>query len=181
MRNFIDTAEDFESWILQSRKHKFIADLSWDEFFRLQKIPMSHADDSLRMVAMLESTMMNWGFSIENAIKGVLVAKEPKIVTNGQIKKIVWGINRGTGHEISQMVQFHYPDLYPEVKDLLERAETFVIWAGRYPTPLKEDWFRKAISSQRLAMKIADKESFESLRLTLEEKAYSFGRVTKTQ
>lgn len=65
MKSFTETAQDFESWISQSKQHKYIAELAWDEFFRLKKVKVYNSDDLLKGVAMMSCVMMHWGFSIE--------------------------------------------------------------------------------------------------------------------
>lgn len=106
--------------------------------------------------------MMHQGFSIENAAKGVVVAKLPTIIAGNRLDSSVWRA-KGTGHEISAIIRGIDEDLYVAAGDLLDRAQEFVIWAGRYPTPMKRESYCAAISAQRLSMRSTDFKAFESL------------------
>ena len=162
MRDFSEAADDFESWISQSKKHRFIAEMCWAEFLNLIDRKPSHSDDSLRQVAMLEGTMMHQGFSIENAAKGVIVARSSTIIIGNRINSSAWEA-KGTGHEISAIIRSIDESLYLAAGDLLDRAQEFVIWAGRYPTPMKRESYEAAINAKRLSMKSTDTQAFETL------------------
>lgn len=169
MRTFTETAQDFESWILQSKKHFFIAEMAWNEFWEARDFSKKTDMDSLRQVALIECAMMHWGFSIENSAKGVLVAKDPTIISDGKISKISWG---DTGHEISEIVKLVKEKLDSKEIDLLDRAQSFIIWAGRYPTPMKEVNYIKDKSNHKLSMSSSDKDTYEKLHSNLEQLAY---------
>lgn len=75
--------------------------------------------------------MMLNGFAIENLIKGILFGRKPEMASNGKL-------NCGS-HNLKGLSSEAGISLTTSEIDLLERLTIFTVWAGRYPTALKEE------------------------------------------
>lgn len=72
------------------------------------------------------------GVTIENLLKGIIIAKHPELITNDQMDKNlakhdIWRRQKGG------LLQDIAPLLTQEERDLLKVLEIHVIWRGRYP------------------------------------------------
>jgi len=68
------------------------------------------------------------GLALENLAKGICIARDPNVVKD----------DRYVGHAIHlllDLLNHAKVTLSKEESELVERLETFVIWAGRYPIP----------------------------------------------
>ena len=73
--------------------------------------------------------MLLCGLALEVFVKGICVAKNPKVVKD----------NRFVGprnHKLLDLFASAKIDLSDQERELVERLEHFVLWAGRYPIPL---------------------------------------------
>lgn len=78
---------------------------------------------------------MHAGFAVENAVKAVLISKDPTIVlANGTLDKKKLGPKGG--HGLSELVTSVLEDLTKEDLDVLLKLEEHFIWAGRYTVPM---------------------------------------------
>jgi hypothetical protein len=87
----------------------------------------SLAPTDLRAPHMDHVYMLLIGLSAENLAKGVAIAKRPEFVANDKMKL---GI-----HVSRALFEQAHIDLSDEEKVLVDRLETHVLWAGRYPIP----------------------------------------------
>jgi len=75
--------------------------------------------------------LMLYGFAVENLLKAGITNQGNAVNTNGDFK-----VNKHSLQDFA--IQLSIP-LSPEESELLERLETFIRWAGRYPIPLHAD------------------------------------------
>lgn len=69
------------------------------------------------------------GFSFENMLKGIIIAKKSAL----DISKLT------SSHDIATLIRRANLELPEEDVNLLDRLTPFVLWGGRYPMPRKQD------------------------------------------
>jgi hypothetical protein len=74
------------------------------------------------------------GLSLENALKGLMIAKNPSLVES----KIKWKIKGGSHNLIELYKQTGLSAKTDEI-ELLDALTRAVLWAGRYPVPKKHN------------------------------------------
>lgn len=79
-----------------------------------------------------EVYMLLAGFAIENLAKAMLVERDPASVTSGGKLNPAF-----KNHRLVDLVHATGVTLTEDESYLAERLESFVVWAGRYPTPGK--------------------------------------------
>ena len=77
------------------------------------------------------ATMLLAALTVENLLKGICVTKEPAFN-----KKSKFSIK---SHGLLDLARRADIVLNEDEQDLVERLESFVIWAGRYPIPLSHE------------------------------------------
>lgn len=122
-------SKDPQAWLAQARQLKWIAD---DILPKLHEVFALPAASSQEQLACVHSYMLLAGLAFENLIKGVLIGRDPQLIENERIRKI---LKRG-GHGIATAVSDVIPVSAVE-RNLLKRLEEYLIWAGRYPLPLQ--------------------------------------------
>jgi hypothetical protein len=94
-----------------------------------------HSDPSADTAAFEAPTshvyMLLVGLAVENLAKGICVASNPNIIKNDQFSG---GLKT---HKLLDLLERGGVKLSQEESYLLERLETFINWAGRYPIPAK--------------------------------------------
>jgi hypothetical protein len=75
------------------------------------------------------------GLALENLLKGLLVARDGSLVSEGRLSSEV------ANHKLSSLFQRAGITLSPEQRAFVERLSESVTWAGRYPVPKSEDKF----------------------------------------
>jgi hypothetical protein len=80
--------------------------------------------------------MLLSGLAIENLVKGILVGRNPEVVSPDKFDLNQLAGSKG-GHGLLKLAQQASPALSHDEVDILGRLETFVIWAGRYPIHLR--------------------------------------------
>jgi hypothetical protein len=78
-----------------------------------------------------EVCFMLFGFSLENLAKGIIVCRDPKLVSRHRLRK--W---HGKGHDLSALFDRAAMPLSEEQRDLLRRATRIAEWKGRYPVAM---------------------------------------------
>jgi hypothetical protein len=81
---------------------------------------------------LVSSATLLYGLALENIIKAIYVDENPNMVEDGKLRK--WP---GSGHNQIILIQGTSVSLGKEQEDLLRRMSAFVLWAGRYPIPMK--------------------------------------------
>lgn len=125
--------EDAQSWLAKARQLKMSASLIWPEFEIATKSGQNHDGVTERMLAFSGAYMLLMGFSFENLLKGIIMGRNP-------IDKMVV---LKAGHRIVQMADTVI-SLTSDERDLLERIEIYLNWAGRYQIPKNSQQYHKA-------------------------------------
>lgn len=86
---------------------------------------MEHYDTALMRVH-----YMLIGYSIEDLIKGIIMSKHSKSLTDG-LEKII-------GHNTRELLRGDGITEFKVYDDILEELEKYVTWKGRYPIPKKD-------------------------------------------
>ena len=166
------TNKDFErnvsdpiQWMNMAIKHLHVAKHCGDEFFNQRKIrPKLTEDDLLKEMAFLESKMIHLGFCVENAIKAAFIKLNPDKLSDTRIP--IWGGGKG-GHNLTGLLSEIDSELSDQYEDMLFRFETFILWAGRYPTPVTVDKYLEAVKKKLISMTTSDVSRTEKLLQTL--------------
>jgi len=74
------------------------------------------------------------GFALENLAKGILVCRDPQLVSKGHLKK--W---HGNGHDVSALFLLAKIAVSPDEETLLARTTRITEWKGRYPVAMNFD------------------------------------------
>lgn len=72
---------------------------------------------------------MLFGFALENLAKGIIVGRDPKVVTRKR-----W--QGGNGHNLAALFDRAKIPLTDDERDLLDRTSRLTVWKGRYPVHL---------------------------------------------
>ena len=75
-----------------------------------------------------------FGFALENLAKGVIVCRNPKLVSKERLKR--W---HGNGHDLGSLFDLAAIAVSQEERSLLERTTRITEWKGRYPLPMNFD------------------------------------------
>ena len=86
------------------------------------------AEVRLEMLAYVNAYMLLTGLAFENLLKAIALSRRWTI---GQLKKF------RSGHGLVAIADALILELAPAEGDYLRRLEEFVVWAGRYPVPLR--------------------------------------------
>jgi len=79
--------------------------------------------------------MMLAGLALENLLKGIQIARDPRLVLPSPSKRTALLASTLTRHLDLNLVRDAGVRLSPEEADLVERLSVFVVWGGRYPVP----------------------------------------------
>ena len=118
--------EDPYLWIRKAREVRRAADLIWAQFHKELKEFTAGVDSDEPFTG--DVAMMLYGLVIENLLKGALALKGRASKQNGNFDL--------KSHALEDLSISLLLPLCPEERELLERLENFIEWAGRYPIPL---------------------------------------------
>jgi len=128
---------DSMSWLDNSEKLKLSADLINKELeiliepFRQEKPDYKNEE---KIQAFWNSYFLLIGYAFENLIKGLSIEKNRDLKTFYDIYKKKWS-DYSKGHGISKIAKDNLSDLEKNEIKLLEKLETYILWAGKYPLP----------------------------------------------
>jgi len=132
-------SRDSMSWLDNSEKLKFSSEVIYKELqsqielFMLDSLIYESED---KIQALWDSYYLLIGHSFENLIKGLSIENNRSAKSLDEIYK-KWKYN--SGHEISKIAQDNLSNLTEEEFKMLEKLETYIIWAGRYNLPRNAD------------------------------------------
>jgi hypothetical protein len=132
-------SRDSMSWLDNSEKLKFSSEVIYKELqsqielFMLDNLIYESED---KIQALWDSYYLLIGHSFENLIKGLSIENNRSAKSLEEIFK-KWKYN--SGHEISKIAQDNLSNLTEEEFKILEKLETYIIWAGRYNLPRNAD------------------------------------------
>lgn len=131
--DFTAYAQNPATWILGAHRQLAVAELLFDRVDALRSLSSRPFEE---FSGCYYASYMHAGFAVENAVKAVLIARDPTIVlTDGALDGKKLG-SRG-GHGLRALVSAVLSDLSKEDTDLLSKLEEHVVWAGRYTVPMK--------------------------------------------
>ena len=78
-----------------------------------------------------EVCFMVFGFALENLAKGVIVCRDPKLVSRDKLSR--W---HGKGHDLSALFDRAAITVSEEERILLDRTTRITEWKGRYPVAM---------------------------------------------
>ncbi len=131
--------KDAQSWLAKARQLKMSASLMWPEFEIAARSSQVHDGITERMLAFSEAYMLLMGFSFENLLKGIILGRD-------QFDKTV---KIKGGHGVVEMADA-VTVLNSDERDLLERIQIYLLWAGRYQIPKNPKQYHEAKSKVRI-------------------------------
>lgn len=130
---FETIGKDSGAWLSQAKQMKMGADTILPMLQNELLIAPVFPGTQQRRLAFIDSYMLLTGLAFENVIKGILIGRQPTLVTKERIES---GILCRKGHGIAEGAKGIISLNAQELK-LLKRIEEYLFWAGRYPLPLK--------------------------------------------
>src|SRR5215211_6633807 len=137
-----DAKSSFESigqsphvWLSSATQLKRAADLVREELKKILSVyPRGrvHYED----LVLFNSYMLLAGLALENLTKGILIGRNPNIVSPLNLNLKLLGNSKG-GHDLSKLAQQAATNLSQIEMDLIDRLVAFVVWAGKYPIHLR--------------------------------------------
>ena len=133
----IPLAKSPDAWRRTAIGLKRSADIIWGQWFEI----FSRLDGGSKAtvtpqeigdLALLPTFLLLSGLAIENALKGLLIAKDKEIVDS----VVKWKIKSG-GHDLCELYKQTDLSFTTDQKELLDAMTQAVLWAGRYPVPKK--------------------------------------------
>jgi len=122
-------------WLSSATQLKRAADLVREELKKILSVyPRGRA--RFEDLQLFNSYMLLAGLALENLTKGILIGRNPSIVSsvNLDLKLLV---NTKGGHDLFRLAQQAAPNLSPIEMNLVERLVVFVVWAGKYPIHIR--------------------------------------------
>ena len=163
-------SRDSMSWLDNSEKLKFSADLIQKEFQELISPFLNGQRDysnEKEIIALWNSYFLIVGFALENLIKGLSVENHREAKDFNEIYNLYWK-DYDKGHGISKIAKNNLTNITNEELGLLEKLETYIVWAGRYPISKYEKRF--IIDKSNLCYKTNDYEIINTLFLKIKDK-----------
>ncbi len=130
--NFAQKAADYKMWARSA--YRLLLSAKQIENKKLKLSKYNH-----RLSFYLEDIyFMLCGFAIENLLKAAIVKSNPQHIRDEAIrdKKLPKILN---GHRLNILAQKASISFSVEQIELLQRIEDILVWAGRYPLPLKPE------------------------------------------
>ena len=172
---FENIGNDSLHWLAQAKGLKMIADTILPLLQEELSIPPAIQGTQQKRLAYVGSYMLLTGLAFENLIKGILIGRDPTLVTK---EKIESGILTRKGHGITEGAE-NIISLTTDELQLLNRIEEYLFWAGRYPLPLKVGIFLNSevqeLRSYRNSDPTSINEVFGKLVVVLEQERKARG------
>jgi hypothetical protein len=128
-------------WLDSSEKLKISSEVIYKELHSLLEIlrtERTFADED-KIMALWGSYYLLVGLSFENLVKGLSIENNRSAKSFKEIFK-KWG---DKGHEISLIAIDNIPLLTKEEVSIIEKLETYIVWAGRFHLPKDSDMYTK--------------------------------------
>ncbi|HEX8652284.1 MAG TPA: hypothetical protein VF708_15690 [Pyrinomonadaceae bacterium] len=152
--------KDAQIWLTQANQLKMSADVIKVEL--QNAIPLLRFEPSLNdtVMAFVKSYMLLTAMAFENLIKGIMLGRDSSSVNREFINRSL--LPKG-GHGISEGAK-RVSNISGSEDELLRRLEEYLVWAGRYPMPLRSEVFFNSQSPENLrSFSMADFERIEKL------------------
>ena len=138
---FNSVERDSWHWLDSSEKLKYSSEVIYKEFDYF--IGLYRKDGSFeneeKIIALWGSYYLLVGLSFENLVKGLSIENNRSAKDFSEIFK-KWGKNR---HQISKIAEENIPLLTKDEINIIEKLETYIIWAGRFHLPKDLDRYTK--------------------------------------
>jgi hypothetical protein len=167
--------KDSQCWLAQAKELKMIADTILPNLQTELTIPPSYPGTQQKRLAYVGSYMLLTGLALENAIKGILIGRDPTLVTK---EKIESGILGRKGHGIAEGAE-KIIGLTAAESQLLKRIEEYLLWAGRYPLPIKSGMFFNSEVQELRTYMSSDRNSINELFERLVQVLEQEGKMRK--
>jgi hypothetical protein len=128
-------------WLDSSEKLKFSSEVIYKELHSLLEILRSESTfkDEEKIMALWGSYYLLVGLSFENLVKGLSIENNRSAKDFNEVFK-KWGRN---GHQISKIAGENIPLLTKDEISIIDKLETYIIWAGRFHLPKAVDIYTK--------------------------------------
>jgi hypothetical protein len=138
---YMSVERDSWHWLDSSEKLKFSSEVIYKELHSLFEILRTERTfkDEEKIMALWSSYYLLVGHSFENLIKGLSIENNRSAKNFKEIFK-KWGNN---GHQISKIAEDNIPLLTKDEISIIEKLETYIIWAGRFHLPKDFDIYTK--------------------------------------
>jgi hypothetical protein len=116
------------AWLMEATQLKRAADLVGQELAK--KLAVSpYGRPRYEDIVLFKSYMLLSGLALENLAKGIIVGRNPGVVTPDTFNL--------KGHNLLQLAQQAALPFSDAERDILDRLTAFVVWAGKYPIHLQ--------------------------------------------
>lgn len=127
-------ARNPETWVLSARRSLSVVKILSHHLDNLSSPFINH--DFIEFSGCHNARCFHAAVAVENAVKAVLVARDPSVVENGSLNVKKFGSR--SGHGLLDPVRTILGLLTDKEMRYLVKLEEF-IWAGRYAVPMKAD------------------------------------------
>ena len=159
---------DSEYWFQNAERLKISANVLREKLLEQKErkeisVP-SHIHNNQKL-AFMQSHMMLVGFAIENQLKGYSVfqykRRNPDITISdfNFLRNEVWKVK--SGHELIKIAENSGLELRKADRELLERYEKFLRWAGRYHIPPNPSEYEDSFGQSKLKYSSSDDNSLK--------------------
>jgi len=134
-RHYFERRNKPVSWLRNAQTLKHAGELLFDAYREdLANLPSDEPPEGLENLEMNSPANLLFGLSLESLIKALRIRRRLDKQEPGQ--SIFQGAK---GHKLSDLLKGTTVQLTRKEQDLLQRLEAFVLWAGRYPVPTREN------------------------------------------
>ena len=120
-------ASDAHTWLEQARGARLSADVLYAALAEIMPLSQTLPQIREKKLAYMQSFMLLTALGFENLLKGIAVAAD----SDGWRQ-----LRADSGHGIATFAAA-ITELSDAERDLLERLQEYLVWAGRYSVPLK--------------------------------------------
>lgn len=167
-RSYEIIGRDAQTWLTQAIELRFSAEVFLPKIEYALALPPNSPEVQARRFAFIHSYMFLNGLAFENLIKGIIIGREPNLATKVEIDREI--LDR-KGHGIASGARKIISVTAQEDK-LLQRMEEYLVWAGRYPLPLKFEAYSnsetKRLRQYRSNDPVLINQLFEKLQVILQ-------------
>jgi hypothetical protein len=125
---------DAQSWVQQAERHFISSKVIYKELTKIiGKGGEIHDRLTDEFIGLMDSYFLLISLAFENLIKGLIISKKPDFNITSELKPYKW--ESSGGHGIVEMISLNFKRTDENENILLEKLQTFLIWAGKYRIP----------------------------------------------
>jgi hypothetical protein len=142
-------ALDAASWLAVAREHLIAAEELGKCLIKSGSAERIQAQGETGRLGMMRGCMLLMAFALENALKGIIVARGGLSVNAAG--KLSWPKQRGlrTGHELVPLAAAACLENSEAEQSFLERLSEYSVWAGKYSIPNKREQYSELARGRR--------------------------------